>query len=61
LIKNIIKIKVFWDMIQCSLVDRHQHSEEICCHLQGRKNCVKTRTRAKGKPVTLKRRLEKGT
>jgi hypothetical protein len=51
--KNMMKIMVFWDVIQYSFVQKHQHSEEICYHLQGRKaNCMdKTETRSMGEPT----------
>jgi hypothetical protein len=49
-----MNIIVFWDIMQCSVVDRYQHFGESCClHLQGKrvgqlyKNAKKVRTRTR--------------
>jgi hypothetical protein len=49
-----MNIIVFWDMIQCSVVDRYQHFGETCClHLLGKRvgqlyiNAKKVRARTR--------------
>jgi hypothetical protein len=49
-----IKITIFWDVTQCSLVNMYQYFKGICClHFQGRKDISNLKRGAAGSSVAL--------